>query len=124
MAVVELHVNAAYYAQHPPLKWVYGKIQSVIGGKLILIYRTVFELTQGLRDCTIPKKIQTGGFQSRFQIVVKGEGIGIGNYTEGRVFLLGEGNLSEWFCQVEPFSKLKKAFCEYWTSTKIKINMV
>ena len=60
MAAVELHVNAAYYVQHPPLKSAYGKIQSVIGGKLFLVYRTVFELTQGLRDCTIPKKIQTG----------------------------------------------------------------
>ena len=30
---------------------------------------------------------------------------------------------NEWFWQFEPFSKLKKAFCEYWTSVKIKINM-
>ena len=29
----------------------------------------------------------------------------------------------EWFWQFEPFSKLKTAFCEYWTSIKIKINM-
>ena len=31
MAAVELHVNATYYAQHPELKSVYGKSQSVIG---------------------------------------------------------------------------------------------
>ena len=29
----------------------------------------------------------------------------------------------EWFWQFEPFSKLKTAFREYWTSVKIKINM-
>ena len=29
----------------------------------------------------------------------------------------------EWFCQFKLFSKLKTAFCEYWTSTKIKVNM-
>ena len=33
MVSVELHVNARY-AQHPALKLVNGKIQSVIGGKL------------------------------------------------------------------------------------------
>ena len=50
MAAVELHVNATYYAQHPALKSVYGKCQSVIVGKLFSSYRTVFELAQGLRD--------------------------------------------------------------------------
>ena len=44
MEAVELHVNATCYAQHPPLKSVYGKNQTVIGGKLFLFYRTVFEL--------------------------------------------------------------------------------
>ena len=29
----------------------------------------------------------------------------------------------EWFWQFEPFSKLKTAFCECWTSIKTKINM-
>ena len=29
----------------------------------------------------------------------------------------------EGFWQFEPFSKLKAAFCENWTSIKIKINM-
>ena len=29
----------------------------------------------------------------------------------------------EWFWWFEPFSKLKTAFCEYWTSLKIKISM-
>ena len=28
----------------------------------------------------------------------------------------------EWFWWFETFSKLKTAFCEYWTSIKIKIN--
>ena len=45
---VELHVNAAYYAQHPELKSVYKKSQSVMGGKLFPSYRTVFELAQDL----------------------------------------------------------------------------
>ena len=48
MAAVELHVNTTYYAQHPALKSVYGKRQSVIGGKLFSSYMTVFELAQGL----------------------------------------------------------------------------
>ena len=46
MAAVELHVNATYYAQHPALKSVYGKCQSVIGGKLFSFYRTAFELAK------------------------------------------------------------------------------
>ena len=50
MAVVEVHVNATYGVQHPALKSVYVKSQSVIGGKLFSYYRTVFELAQGLRD--------------------------------------------------------------------------
>ena len=39
-----------YYAQHPALKSVYGKSESVIGGKLFSSYRTVFGLAQGLWD--------------------------------------------------------------------------
>ena len=50
MAAVELHVNATHYAQHPALKSVYGKSQTVIGGKLFSSYRAVFGLAQGLRD--------------------------------------------------------------------------
>ena len=34
MAAVDLHVNATYYAQHPALKSVYWKDQSVIAGML------------------------------------------------------------------------------------------
>ena len=30
----------------------------------------------------------------------------------------------EWFWRFEKFSKLKTAFCEYWTSIKIKISMI
>ena len=48
MAAVELHVNVTYYAQHPALKSVYGKSQSVIGSKLFSSYRTMF--AQGLWD--------------------------------------------------------------------------
>ena len=44
MAAAEVHLNAAYYAQHPPLKSAYGKSQSVIGGKLFSSCRAVFEL--------------------------------------------------------------------------------
>ena len=43
---VDLNVNATY-SQHPALKSVYGNIQPVIGGKLIIfipLYRKVFEL--------------------------------------------------------------------------------
>ena len=50
MAAVELHVHAIYYAQHPALKSVYGKSQSVIGGELFCSYRIVFGLAQGLWD--------------------------------------------------------------------------
>ena len=34
MEAVELPVNATYYAQHPALKSIYEKSQSVIGGNL------------------------------------------------------------------------------------------
>ena len=34
IAPVELHLNATYYVQHPALKSIYGKGQSVIAGKL------------------------------------------------------------------------------------------
>ena len=50
MEAIELHINARYYAQHPALKSVYGKSQSVIGGKLFSSYRTVFELAQEYLD--------------------------------------------------------------------------
>ena len=43
IAVVELHVNETYYAQHSALKSVSGKSQSVIGGKLLSSYGTLFE---------------------------------------------------------------------------------
>ena len=36
------YVNVLYYAQHPALKSVYGKDQSVIAAKLFSSYRTVF----------------------------------------------------------------------------------
>ena len=39
----------------------------------------------------------------------------------GEIFL--PGGEEEWFWQFEPFSKLKTAFCEYWTSDKIKISV-
>ena len=41
-------LNATYYAQH--LESVYGKSQSVIGGKLFSSYLTTFEPGQGLWD--------------------------------------------------------------------------
>ena len=41
-ASFELHVNETYYVQHPALKSFYGKDQSVIAGKLISSYKTVF----------------------------------------------------------------------------------
>ena len=50
MVAVELHVNATYYAQHPALKSVFEKSQSVMGGKLFSSYRTRSELAQGLPD--------------------------------------------------------------------------
>ena len=42
MAANELHENATYYAQPPALKPIYEKDQSVIAGKLLSSYRTVF----------------------------------------------------------------------------------
>ena len=50
METIELHINQRYYAQHPALKSVYGKGQSVIGGKLFSFNRTVFELAQEYSD--------------------------------------------------------------------------
>ena len=49
ITTVELHVNATYYAQHPALKLVYEKSQSLVIGKLFSSYKTVLELAQGLR---------------------------------------------------------------------------
>ena len=50
IAAVELHLNGTYYAQHPALKSVHEKSQSVMAGKLFSSFRTVFELAQSLRD--------------------------------------------------------------------------
>ena len=51
IAAVELHVNATYYAQHPAMKLVYGKNQSVIAGKSFPSNRnrTEFELAVSSR---------------------------------------------------------------------------
>ena len=43
-------MNATYYSQHPVLKSVYGKSQSVISHKFFPPYRIVFELTKGFQD--------------------------------------------------------------------------
>ena len=48
---------------------------------------------------------------------------GIRNF-DGEKFLPGDRNLRRCdFGDLNLFSKLKTAFCEYWTSIKIKINM-
>ena len=65
MAAVELHGNATYYAECPTLKPVYGKSQSVIGGKLFSSYRTVLELAQGLQDS------KTSGLNSSYEALVQ-----------------------------------------------------
>ena len=44
-------------------------------------------------------------------------------YWGGIFFTGGKEPEEEWFWRFETFSKLKAAFCEYWTSIKIKINM-
>ena len=41
----------------------------------------------------------------------------------GDFFTRWWGPEEEWFWRYENFSKLKTAFCEYWTSNKIKISM-
>ena len=50
-----------------------------------------------------------------FQIAVMGRG---GNFFTG-----WREPEEDWFWQFKPFSKLKTAFCKYWTLIKIKINM-
>ena len=40
-----------------------------------------------------------------------------------RIFFPGGDNLRSDFEKLEPFSKLKTAFCKYWTPIKIKISM-
>ena len=42
---------------------------------------------------------------------------------EGIFFTRWREPEEEWFWRFEPFSKLKTAFCEYWTSIKMKVNM-
>ena len=56
MTPVELHVKATYYVQHPALKSIYGKGQSVIAGKLFSsqllqdsVYHRVFSRFQNKR---------------------------------------------------------------------------
>ena len=49
--------------------------------------------------------------------------IGNGNFAGGNFFIGWWEPEEEWFWQFEPFLKLKTAFCEYWTSIKIKISM-
>ena len=49
MEAIELHINARY-AQHPALKSVDGKSQSVIGVRLFSSERKVFELAQEYSD--------------------------------------------------------------------------
>ena len=56
IAAIELHGNATYFAQHPALKSVYGKSQSVIVAKLFFTYRTVFELAE-YSIFEIPKQV-------------------------------------------------------------------
>ena len=42
----------------------------------------------------------------------------------GGIFLIGwRKPEEEWFWRLEPLSKLKIAFCEYWASIEMKINM-
>ena len=57
---------------------------------------------------------------------------GIRNFAGGGIFLPGGESLrrsdfgdpeEEWFWWFKSFPKVKTAFCEYWTSIKIKINM-
>ena len=51
-------------------------------------------------------------------------GGGIGYFTRGNFFTGQREPEEEWFWQIEPFSKLKTTFCEYWASIKMKINLV
>ena len=55
MAAVKLNLNATYYAQHVAMKSVDQKTQSVMGSKLFILLRTVFELK--LRIVEIEKKM-------------------------------------------------------------------
>ena len=38
--LIQLHVNATYYTQHPASKKVYEKSQAAMGGELFPSYRT------------------------------------------------------------------------------------
>ena len=67
-----------------------------------------------------------------FQIAVRGGGGGkspppppiVGDWNfAGGIFTGWWKPEEEWFWRSEPFSKLKTAFCEDWTSIKIKISM-
>ena len=62
-----------------------------------------------------------------FQIVLRGTrnspSGAMGNFAEGEFFLLS-GNLARSYNDYSNlFSKLKRTFCKYWTSIKIKISM-
>ena len=68
-----------------------------------------------------------GGGAGFFEIAVKGgrqsEVEGNQKFYWGDFFTEWRKPEEEWFWQFKPFSKLKTAFSECWTSIKIKINM-
>ena len=47
----------------------------------------------------------------------------VNNFIVGKFFTRWREPEEAWFRQFEPFSKLKTAFCEYWISIKMNINM-
>ena len=58
-----------------------------------------------------------------FKIVIRGGEGGKLPLPVGLKFFAKWWELEEgWFWQFKPFSKLKTAFCEYWTSIKIEIS--
>ena len=61
-----------------------------------------------------------GSLPKVFQIVLRGRGMG---KLPGGFFYQVVGSDTEWFWRLEPFSKLKTAFCKYWTLIKMKISI-
>ena len=68
MTAVELQLNATY-AQHPALKPVDEKSQSMMCGKLFISWSRVFKLPQGLPDS------KTGDLNCLYEVLVQKEAL-------------------------------------------------
>ena len=111
--------------------WAHFHILENLGASLGRVFSAIWdELLSELCHCyqgplSTQLGVETQPFQVTFEPKIKGGGrwVGIGNFAGGDFFTGWWDSEEEWFWRFEPFSKLKTAFCKYWTSTEIKISV-